>query len=111
MIDCLWGARRLGTDLGRILSCRLRSARAVTVGKNGRMRIFVKALVETMLSALRGRSELVLENLVLRQQLAVFRETRPSPFGAGCERVHGSAQRAQPESPSGFRCFPAQAAE
>lgn len=40
----------------------------------GKMRVFVKALVETMRSALRSRSELALENLALRQQLAVFRE-------------------------------------
>lgn len=49
------------------------------VGKNGKMRVFVNALVKTMRSALWSRSELVLENLALRQQLSVFREKGPSP--------------------------------
>jgi len=34
-----------------------------------------------------------------------------SPFGAACERVRGSAQRAQPESPCDSRYFPARPAE
>ncbi|WP_153881186.1 hypothetical protein [Myxococcus sp. AB036A] len=47
----------------------------------------MKALVETMRSVLRSRSELALENLALRQQLAVFREKRPFPSLARGDRI------------------------
>lgn len=51
------------------------------------MRAFVNALAQTLRSALRSRSELALENLALRQQLAVFREKRPSPRLARGDRL------------------------
>ncbi|MFY1824460.1 integrase core domain-containing protein [Myxococcus fulvus] len=47
----------------------------------------MKALVESMRSVLRSRSDLALENLALRQQLALFREKCPSPRLARSDRV------------------------
>ena len=43
------------------------------------MREFLATVVRVLLSAISSRCELVLENLALRQQLAVLQRTAPKP--------------------------------
>ena len=43
------------------------------------MAAILLSLLGALLSAFRRRSDLILENLALRQQLAVFKHRRPSP--------------------------------
>jgi len=42
-------------------------------------RILIRTIVWLVRAIIRSRSELVLENLALRQQLAIFKDKRPQP--------------------------------
>ena len=49
--------------------------------------------LKTLFSSLRSRSELVIENLALRQQLAVFNEKLPKPRLTTADRAFWVLQR------------------